>query len=896
MFDIYFTSPVLSGLQTYSMELTPPAKRVVLVVVDGLPAYKAFGSKEEILPSLRKRISSGSASWGVSHTRVPTESRVGHVSLIGGFYEDVGAISKGWQDNPVDYDHVFNQSRHTWAFGAHDIIKYFNKGEASLKMSVQSFPSEMIDFAEQDPSVVDNWVFDHVNQFLEDANQNQTLSSELKKDKSVFFVHLIATDTIGHNKKPDSQEYDRLVRNVDRGIETMANKMESFFGDSSTAFIVTSDHGMTLWGTHGAGHTHETETPIIAWGAGVKKSQVKRNINMNREWGLGDVERKDIEQADVAVLMSALIGSSIPANSVGNLPLSYLDASEHYKAEALLLNARQIYEQYLGHERSVDATSLRFQPFYEFTITPASHHLDQIKLYIQSFQYEESIKLCKQFIDITLRGIRYYYKYNRFSLSFAVNMGFISWIVLLILRLLKRHTLHANMSQAERRHLSISWLYSRMFRCVAVAVTVFTIVLKFYKSSVLMHVIYTVFPLITFWLILMDHMTICKLLIGSRMDTQILKYAAWLLVLLVGVILIVIAFFHRESLSIIAVGIALMPWARLPRTKTNATVYFVFTLLTLSSILLAIFPLMPVIGKSSNYGLVFFAGFLSSTAGLTYSMISKDRHLTILTIAHVCCLFVKVHTEISILRGDGLPYLNQVISWSSVVVVPALALFTPPTSVSRLPALCLGLSSLYLQTSVSYESLFLITLCASLASWIWYEKLTADQKKFTLCQDNVISDDTSENISLEDFRVAFVFLYYIFISFFGTGNIASVNSFDPASTNCFQTVLNQFVMGTVLLMKVTVPFLIVIMFFSALQTMINKKGRGLFLIVLLMTDLMAVIFFFLVRDEGSWLDIGQSLSHFVITLSFVIFLIPAVELGHFLTGRIQWKQEKSHFS
>lgn len=56
-------------------------------------------------------------------------------------------------------------------------------------------------------------------------------------------------------------------------------------------------------GSHGSGSQFETNCPIIAWGAGIlKKSELNYVPTIN--------------QIDIAVLMSTLIGIPIPMNSL----------------------------------------------------------------------------------------------------------------------------------------------------------------------------------------------------------------------------------------------------------------------------------------------------------------------------------------------------------------------------------------------------------------------------------------------------------------------------------------------------------------------------------------------------------------------------------------------------
>lgn len=401
-----------------------------------------------LAPFLRSRVLEH-GTFGVSHTRVPTESRPGHVALIAGLYEDVSAVTTGWKLNPVNFDSVFNRSRHTWSWGSPDILPMFELGAVPGRVDSIMYGAEEEDFSVEG-SHLDVWVFDRVKELFEEAGRNATLDAQLRQDKNVFFLHLLGLDTNGHAFRPYSPEYLNNIKVVDQGVAEITKLIDEFYSDNKTAFVFTADHGMTDWGSHGDGHPDNTRTPLIAWGSGVAKPVIAQgeaapgHDEYSSDWGFDHVQRHDVAQADVAALMAYLAGLAYPVNSVGEVPLPFLSGDLASKAEAFLANARGILEMYRIKEEQKRASELRYRPFEP--LADETHSVDarfgQIRTLIDQGGYEEAIHETTEVVQIGLAGLRYLQTYDWLFLRALITLGYLGWIAFALTTVIDLHVLH----------------------------------------------------------------------------------------------------------------------------------------------------------------------------------------------------------------------------------------------------------------------------------------------------------------------------------------------------------------------------------------------------------------------------------------------------------------------
>lgn len=346
-------------------------------------------------------------------------------------------------------------------------------------------------------SVLDTWVFEKVKTMFSAASKNSTLDAALRKDKNVFFLHLLGLDTTGHSYRPYSREYLDNIKVVDQGVKEITKLIEDFYGDGKTAFVFTADHGMSDWGSHGDGHPDNTRTPLVVWGSGVAKPVISKastapghEDRFSVDWGLDKVSRHDVAQADIAALMAYLAGLDFPVNSVGELPLPYLAAKPAAKAEAALVNAQGVLEMYRVKENQKRSTEIRYKPFPPLGDDQHSveYRIGKIREVIAQGKQETAIQMSQDLLQVGLQGLRYLQTYDWVFLRTLVSLGYLGWMAFAFTTVVDLHVLHG--ATEASRTVYISGAFGGL------AAVLFTSL--WIRSAPLTYYAYTVFPLV-FW-------------------------------------------------------------------------------------------------------------------------------------------------------------------------------------------------------------------------------------------------------------------------------------------------------------------------------------------------------------------------------------------------------------
>lgn len=646
--------------------------------------------------------------------------------------------------------------------------------------------------------------------------------------------------------------------------------LEKFYNhDGKTAYIYTADHGMSDAGTHGDGNPDNTRTPLVAWGAGVSTPETVQPIQngddhdeFSKDWNLSNWIRKDINQADMTPLMATLAGFSIPVNSEGILPLKILSGTKKMKCNALLDNCRQIFASYKLKEELKKIKEPLFKPF-KVSADQIESKIRLAEELIQSNKFDGAQKSISDTINDSLDGLKYLHKYDSFLLKTVCSFGYLGWILYSLSFVLKHYTeLYVNDQEGSNIFTSL------IFGSFATSFTVFLAA----KGSPIQYFIYTAFTL-GFWHQIIQSRKSLFSLAGKLFSN--IKSAPYILGYIAGLEALVLTFFKREILAVINMAIALALLVRYKDVHPVLTTIW-FIVCTSMSAFPFFSPIKLANEKFYSSGIV----AIVLTSLFSYKAISTNKTMksTIQfyskTLIIIASGYLSKNSDYQLKQKLGLPLWNQNAAWAilSYAILSPLLVPGKKAAMERFLDLFMTFAPAYILLSISYEPLFYACFGLQLAMWILLESSPTQKKR---------------GISLEHLWVCFGFLFFVNLAFFGTGNMASVSSFTLESVYRFITVFSPFSMAALLILKLLLPFGLLSAAFGLLALKSGTSTVSLILLVLATTDIMTLNFFHLVKDHGSWLEIGTSISHFVIASSLIIFTLILAGLSNILLSGVQ---------
>jgi phosphatidylinositol glycan class N len=667
---------------------------------------------------------------------------------------------------------------------------------------------------------------------------------------------------------------------------------------------------MSNRGSHGDGQPVLTQTPIIAWGAGVAPPAhvseeqlhwhnpppvtdgftggglsplgpdvvVGWNDATPKNWGqLHELQRNDVAQADIAPLIAVLAGVPIPVNSVGRVPLPFLQSDAAQAAAVVLANARQIWHMVCTKMQSRHDRVFFFSEF-PGPLSPACAEacvandacgeaaLTRATRALSSGNIAEAKKLASQLIQGGLAACRWYETYDWPLLMCAVCLAYLGWAVFNLCAAGEEPSTVI----PDQMPQSASNKFHRTVNMVAALAAFLISALLFLQRHPTSYHAYVMFPLFL-WRSIILSPTFASFQRSSKAHNdssssllKLLSLSGLLNALVCALVIFafIAGFFERSFYAGVALACGVWPllgararFSQFPSLLSCRLIWFGSLLIS------GLFAFLPVEGGDwpvacqvggalcCVVGASAYALGAAPKSGAEFLFALKKPVVMVQMSLCLVALFVLHSTNSSLAAMNGLPLANQILSWAVSIAGVLLPALSPSNAAQRTASVVLGLTPGLVLLSVSYEPLFLAFLFAAMCIWPLMEKLEVEAAKdapFELSgQPPRLSNLTRKS------RLAVTYLSMCTLSFFGAGNVASVASFEISSTWRFVTVFSPFLMGALLMYKVLGPMVVVGVAYRFSVANAQCSTASLLRVNMAECSLVALFFFFKVKQVAT---------------------------------------------
>lgn len=354
---------------------------------------------------------------------------------------------------------------------------------------------------------------------------------------------------------------------------------------------------------------------------------------------------------------------------------------------------------------------------------------------------------------------------------------------------------------------------------------------------------------------------------------------------------IVYGFFKRNVFTIVFVLLTLYPLLMgiAFKNKIKRHVLWVITCLSLSTF--TTFDAVKI-ESLNKINIASFMTIIVSLLPLVFDnkikrILATDkytRNLMLLQIALIGAILFTTNLAVQSLSNNlGLPRSVQVTNWClfliSLLVMPIAHIKSRHESINdadvRMLLIFITFAPTFVILSISFEMFFYFFFSMFLVQWVDLEVFLKSKSKM-------------KNVdNMQILRVSVIGFFLLQIAFFGTGNVASISSFSLDSVYRLLPIFDPFAMGALLIIKLIIPYVLLSASLGIINMKLHMEPYTVSSLVISVSDILPLNFFYLLKTEGSWLDIGITISNYCLAILSSLFMIILEVVSHILLAGVK---------